>query len=112
MSDSPDAILPASVSDLEKKQAPEVVKGTAQPAPRSLADIESDMEATRARLANTLDELKVATNPKNIADRQVRKVKEFYVDEYGAVRVDHVAMTVGVVVGMIVVRRVWKRITR
>jgi ElaB/YqjD/DUF883 family membrane-anchored ribosome-binding protein len=111
MSDSPDAILPAGTSELEKKQAPEVVKGTAQPAPRSLADIESDMEATRARLSHTLDELKVATNPKNIADRQMRKVKDFYVDEYGAVRVDHVAVTVGVVVGMIVVRRVWKRIT-
>lgn len=107
-----DAILPAGPAELDKKkQAPEVVKGTAQPAPRSLADIESDMAATRARLADTLDELKVATNPKNIADRQVRKVKDFYVDEYGAVRVDHVAVTVGVVVGLIVVRRVWKRIT-
>ena len=108
-----DAILPAGPAEVDKKsQAPEVVKGTAQPAPRSLAEIESDMAATRARLAETLDELKVATNPRNIADRQARKVKEFYVDEYGAVRVDHVAVTVGVVVGLIVVRRVWKRITR
>ena len=106
-----DAILPAGSGDLEKNK-PEVVKGTAQPAPRSLADIENDMDATRARLSQTLDELKVATSPKNIADRQVRKVKAFYVDDYGAVRVDHVAITVGVVVGAIVVRRVWKRITR
>ncbi len=114
MADVPDAILPAGSAELEKKkqQAPEVVKGTAQPAPRSLADIESDMDATRARLAQTLEELKVAANPKNIADRQARKVKAFYVDEYGAVRVDHVAMTVGVVVSVIVARRVWKRITR
>ena len=109
MSDSPDAILPAAQ---DQKQAPELVKGTPQPAPRSLADIEADMDATRARLSNTLDELKVATNPKNIADRQMRKVKDFYVDDYGAVRVDHVAVTVGVVVGLIVVRKVWKRITR
>jgi hypothetical protein len=112
MSDSPDAILPAGSAHVEaKKQAPEVVKPTAQPAPRSVADIESDMAATRARLAGTLDELKVATNPKNIADRQIRKVKDFYVDDYGAVRVDHVAVTVGVVVGLIVVRKVWKRIS-
>lgn len=110
MSDSSDAILPAGSSELEKNK-PEVVKGTAQPAPRSVADIESDMEATRARLSATLDELKVAASPKNIADRQVRKVREFYVDEYGALRVDHVAVTVGVVVGLIVVRKVWKRIT-
>ncbi len=112
MSDAPDAILPAGAGELEKKKKPEVVKGTAQPAPRSLADIESDMEATRARLTATLDELKVVASPKNIADRQVRKVKAFYVDEYGAVRVDHVAATVGVVVSLIVVRKVWKRITR
>lgn len=110
MSEAPDAILPADSAKLEKKK-PEVVKGTAQPAPRSLADIESDMDATRARLTATLDELKVAAAPRNIADRQVRKVRAFYVDEYGAIRVDHVAATVGVVVGMIVVRRVWRRIT-
>lgn len=110
MSESPDAILPAGSAELDKKK-PEVVKGTAQPAPRSLADIESDMDATRARLAATLDELKDVASPKNIADRQVRKVKAFYVDEYGAVRVDHVAITVGAVVGLIVVRKVWKRIT-
>ncbi len=110
MSDSSDAILPAGSAELDKKK-PEVVKGKAQPAPRSLADIESDMDATRARLSATLDELKVAASPKNLADRQVRKVREFYVDEYGALRVDHVAATVGVVVGLIVVRKVWKRIT-
>ena len=39
MADVPDAILPAGSAELEKKKqrAPEVVKGTAQPAPRSLA---------------------------------------------------------------------------
>ncbi|MEI2785188.1 MAG: DUF3618 domain-containing protein [Candidatus Nanopelagicales bacterium] len=111
MPDAPDAILPANSAGLDKKK-PEVVKGTAQPAPRSMADIESDMDATRARLTATLDELKVAASPRNIADRQVQKVRAFYIDEYGAVRVDHVAATVGVVVGMIVVRRVWRRITR
>lgn len=111
MPDAPDAILPTNSAGLDNKK-PEVVKGTAQPAPRSMADIEADMDATRARLTATLDELKVVASPRNIADRQVRKVRAFYVDEYGAVRVDHVAATVGVVVGMIVVRRVWRRITR
>jgi len=38
-------------------------------------------------------------------------VKDFYVDEYGAVRIDHVAITVGVVVGVIVLRKTWRRIT-
>lgn len=108
MSDSSDAVVRAGSAELEKKQA-EVVKGTAQPAPRSLADIEADMQATRARLSETLGDLKVAAAPRNILNRQVRKVKEFYTDEYGAVRVDRVAVTAGVVVGLIVVRRKWRR---
>lgn len=112
MSDSSDAVVRAGSAEVGKKHSPEVVKGEPQPAPRSIAEIESDMDATRARLAQTLEELKVAANPRNVANRQMQKVKEFYVDDYGAVRVDHVAITVGVVVGLIVVRRTWRRITR
>ena len=108
MSDSSD-VVSAATDDLQSAEV--VVKGQAQPAARSMADIETDMEATRARLAQTLDELKVATKPKNIAARQVQKVKDFYVDDQGAVRIDHVAATVGVVVSVVVVRKVWKRIT-
>lgn len=95
--------------DVEKKKSPEVVK--AKPAPRSIEDIESDMAATRERLSSTLDELKVAAQPKTIANRQIEKVKDFYTDDYGAVRADRVAATVAVVVGLIVVRRTWRRIT-
>ncbi len=112
MSDASDAVVPAVAAEVENKQSPEVVKGEPQPVQRSVAEIESDMDATRARLAETLNDLKVATQPKNIINRQVEKVKDFYVDEYGAVRIDHVAVTVGVVVGLIVVRRTWRRITR
>ncbi|HRY10646.1 MAG: DUF3618 domain-containing protein [Actinobacteria bacterium] len=111
MSDASDAVVPAVAAEVEKK-APEVVKGEPQPVQRSVADIESDMDATRARLAGTLNDLKVATQPKNILNRQTQKVKDFYVDEYGAVRIDHVAITVGVVVGVIVLRKTWRRITR
>ncbi len=110
MSDSGDAVVRTGSSELDKQKPREAVV-TAQPAPRSMAEIEADMEATRQRLANTLDELKVAASPKNIASRQVTKVKAFYTDEYGAVRVDRVAGTVGVVVAIIVVRRTWRRIT-
>ncbi|MFN8183128.1 MAG: DUF3618 domain-containing protein [Candidatus Nanopelagicales bacterium] len=111
MSDASDAVVPAAPTGVDKKPSPEVVKGQPQPAERSIAEIESDMEATRARLAVTLEELKVAAQPKTILNRQAEKVKSFYVDEYGAVRIDHVAITVGVVVGLIVVRRTWRRIT-
>lgn len=111
MPESPDAVVRAGSSQAQKKSA-EVVKGEPQPKPRSMAEIESDMDATRARLASTLDELKVATAPRTILNKQKQKVHDYYVDEYGAVRIDHVAITVGVVVGIIVVRRTWRRITR
>ncbi|TXH41112.1 MAG: DUF3618 domain-containing protein [Actinobacteria bacterium] len=111
MSDASDSVVPAVAAEVEKKPSPEVVKGEPQPVQRSVAEIESDMDATRARLAETLNDLKVATQPKNILHRQTQKVKDFYVDEYGAVRIDHVAITVGVVVGVIVLRKTWRRIT-
>jgi hypothetical protein len=112
MSDSSDAVVRTGSAELEKKPSPEVVKGEPQPVARSMAEIESDMEATRARLAQTLDELKVATQPKNIVNRQVQKVKDYYTDDYGGLRVDRVVVTAGVVVGTIVVIKTWRRITR
>lgn len=111
MPDSGDAVVRAGSSELDKQKPREAVV-KAQPAPRSIADIEADMDATRQRLAGTLEDLKVAASPKNIVNRQVVKVKAFYTDEYGAVRVDRVAGTVAVVVSIVVVRRTWRRITR
>jgi hypothetical protein len=82
-----------------------------QPRPvRSIAEIESDMDATRERLAETISQLTEALQPKNIIHRQVETVKGFYVDEYGAVRPDRVAMTAGAVVGLVVVVKVTKKI--
>lgn len=78
--------------------------------PRSVAQIQSDMDATRQRLVTTLDELKVATNPKNLARQQVEKVRNYYVDEYGAVKPDRVVKTVVIVVGTVVAVRVTKRV--
>lgn len=83
---------------------------TAQQAPPNLDDMEAEIEATRQRLKRTLDDLQVAANPRNVADRQVKRVQGFYTDEYGAVRGDRVAKTVGAVVAVIVVWRVVKRI--
>lgn len=40
------------------------------------AAIESDIEATRARLAGTVDELAVRLHPKEIGKRSVRDAKE------------------------------------
>lgn len=73
-----------------------------RPANRTPADIEAEMDATRQRLATTVEQLKEAVTPSNIAKREVERVKAFYVSEDGAVRYDHVAITAGVVVGTVV----------
>ena len=94
----------------EEVAAASKAAGKAAAPQRSLAQIETDMDATRERLAATIGQLQEALTPKNLAMAQVEKVKNFYVDEYGAVRPERVAATVGVVVGTVVVVRVLKRI--
>jgi len=42
---------------------------------KSVSDIESDIAATRARLASTIDELAVRAQPKEIARRQLESAK-------------------------------------
>lgn len=92
--------------------SPPHAKGSAKTVtpPRSVAQIQSDMDVTRQRLMSTLDELKVATSPKNIARSRVEKVRDYYVDEYGAVRPERVAKTAAIVVGSIVAIKVTKRV--
>ncbi len=92
------------------KVAPKSKTDSSSAPPRSMAQIESDMEATRQRLTQTIGELQGALAPKNLLHMQVEKVRGFYIDEYGAVRPDRVAMTAGVIVGGYVVIRVTKRI--
>jgi hypothetical protein len=90
------------------------VKGSAKAgtpaAGRTVAQIESDMDATRERLTETISQLQEALAPKNIMHRQMEKVKSFYFDEYGAVRPEKVAVTVGAVVAGVVVIKVTKRV--
>ena len=81
---------------------------------RSVAEIEAEIEASREHLVDTIVQLQVSVkktlDPKRIIAVQVAKVKSFYVDEYGGVRPERVAITVGVVVGVVVLRQVKRRI--
>lgn len=70
--------------------------------------IESDIEQTRERLAQTIDILLDRTSPKNVVRRQVADVKAFFVDAHGAPRTDNILKVVagvGGFVGVIVVIR-------
>ena len=111
MSESSEAKPGSAAVDKTEKKSKATATVQAQPVNRSVADIEADMEATRKRLSATLDDLKVATKPANLFRKQVDNVKAFYVDDYGGLRVERVAATVGVVVALVVVRRTWRRIT-
>ncbi|WP_221933671.1 DUF3618 domain-containing protein [Aeromicrobium piscarium] len=68
-----------------------------------------EIEDIRIRLAGTIDELIDRSNPKNVARRQLDKVKARFVTPDGSVRVENVvpvvAITVAVVGGIVVVRR-------
>ena len=93
---------------------PIVASPTASPPhiapPRSVADIQSDMDATRQRLVSTLDELQTAMQPRNIARKQVDRVRDYYVDQYGAVRPERVVKTAAIAIGTVIAVRVTKRV--
>lgn len=102
--------MPAQASPNGKARDIEVHE--AKPKPRTLGQIETDLGETRERLVQTLGELQTALKPGNIAKRQARKVRDFYIDDEGEVRVDRVAGTAAVLVSLVAVRRAWKRARR
>jgi hypothetical protein len=77
-------------------------------AARTPAQIEADIEATRARLASTVDELVGKAHPKNVARRQVAQAKAQVFDAEGNLRTQKLVAVGGAalgVVGMLLVIR-------
>jgi hypothetical protein len=79
---------------------------------RAPESIERQMEATRQRLAGTIDQLVYRASPKTIARREVASLKAHYVDPLGNPRTDNILKTVGGVVGVVVLVVVLRRVTR
>ena len=78
-----------------------------------LDSLESEIEATRERLAHTIDQLTYRANPKTILGREVTSVKSHFVDlESGAPRTDNILKVAGGVVGAIVVLAIIRKIVR
>ena len=65
------------------------------------SDLESEIEATRERLAVTIDQLLYRSSPKTIVGREIAQIKAHYVDAKGEPRTDNILRTVGGVVGVI-----------
>lgn len=76
---------------------------------RPVDEIRAELDQTRDRLAQRIDDLTDYVAPKNIADRQVSKVKRVFVDEYGGIKPDRVLIAAGVVVGFVVLMGLRRR---
>lgn len=71
------------------------------------------MEATRDRLAGTIDQLVYRASPKTIAKREVASVKGFFVDPgTGHPRTTNIIKVVGGVVGVVALFAVIRSVTR
>ena len=78
---------------------------------KAQSDLEAEIEATRERLAVTIDQLLYRSSPKTIASREVAQIKGHYVDAAsGEPRTDNILRTVGGVVGVIVLLVVIRRV--
>jgi Protein of unknown function (DUF3618) len=63
--------------------------------------IEDEIEATRERLAVTIDQLVHRASPKTIARREMDGLKAYFVDPHGSPRTDNIFKVTGVVVGVV-----------
>jgi hypothetical protein len=73
--------------------------------------IEREMEETRERLAETIDQLVYRTNPKTIVRREVNAVKAHFVDSEGNPRTENILKVVGGVAGFVALVVLIRRVT-
>ena len=69
-----------------------------------VTSLEHDIEETRERLANTIDELLYRAHPKTIVSREVASLKAHFVDpQTGSPRTDNILKVAGGVIGAVAV---------
>ena len=73
--------------------------------------LEAELEATRERLAGTIDQLVYRTSPKTIVRREITSIKGYFVDlETGQPRTTNILKVVGGVVGVVVLFAVVRKV--
>lgn len=76
-----------------------------------ISALESEIEQTRERLAQTIDQLAYRAHPKTIIGREVAAVKAHFVDPAtGSPRTDNILKVVGGVVGVVVLIGVIRKV--
>jgi uncharacterized protein DUF3618 len=73
--------------------------------------LESDIEATRERLAATIDQLAYRASPKTIMRRELNGIKAHFVDAQGNPRTDNILKVAGGVVGFVVFVVVMRKVS-
>lgn len=80
---------------------------------KELNSLESEIEETRERLAQTIDQLLYRSSPKTIVSREVATVKGYFVDEAsGQPRTDNILKVAGGVAGVVAFFVLVRKITR
>ena len=70
------------------------------------------MEATRERLAGTIDQLVYRASPKTIARREITSIKGYFVDlQTGQPRTTNILKVAGGVLGVVVLFAVVRKVT-
>jgi hypothetical protein len=78
---------------------------------KETAALEAQMEVTRERLADTIDQLVYRASPKTIARREITAVKGYFVDLHtGQPRTTNILKVVGGVVGVAVLFAVVRKV--
>lgn len=79
------------------------------PAQASPDEIVDELEVLLSRLSDNVDQLVDRIKPANIAQRQVQRIKDFFIDEETGPRVEHIVPVVtgvvATVAGLVVLRR-------
>jgi hypothetical protein len=83
-----------------------------QPDTRAPETIEREIEATRQRLAGTIDQLVYRASPKTIAKREAASLKGYFVDEQGRPRTANIAKVAGGVGGFVALMVVIRKVTK
>ncbi len=75
---------------------------------KSAQEILKNIETTNARLVENLNEIVDRSQPEKIVAKQVQNLKNFYLDEHGGIRMDRAGKTLAAVVGLAVLRKLFK----
>ena len=77
---------------------------------KDTSSLEQEIEATRDRLASTIDQLIYRASPKTIVGREIASVKAFFVDVEGQPRTENILKVVGGLAGTITLLVVIRKI--